>query len=406
MKAKQIIERVEQAVNVLKQGGLVVVTDDEQREAEGDLIGLAEFVTPTTVNKMVTKARGLLCVPLAPQVAQRLGLRPMSANSTDAFHTAFTVSVDAKKTTTGISAFDRATTIKKLADPAAQLTDFYQPGHIFPLIAKEHGVLERGGHTEAAVDLAKLAGAQPVAYIMEILKKDGTMARRKDLKAFAEGMQLPLISIEDLQTYRYLKNIDVANSAVHIKLPTRYGDFLVEAFTTFDGKEPTLLISKGKIKLDQPLLLRLHSECLTGDLLGSKRCDCGDQLELSLKKIAAAKNGAVLYLRQEGRSIGLLNKLKAYQLQQQANLDTVAANLALGFEADQRDYGIAAAILHQKGVTQVDLLTNNPDKVNQLEDLGIEVCRRIGLEGKVYPENLDYLKTKKSQMGHLLKEVN
>ncbi|MFT8459144.1 MAG: GTP cyclohydrolase II [Liquorilactobacillus ghanensis] len=406
MKSNKIIQRVEQALTTLKKGGLVIVTDDENREAEGDMIGLAEFATAKTVNRMVTKARGLMCVPMDPKVAQRLNLLPMSADSTDAFHTAFTVSVDAKTTSTGISAFDRAATIKKLADPNAQLVDFYQPGHIFPLIARKNGVLERGGHTEAAVDLAKLAGAQPVAYIMEILKKDGTMARRKDLKAFAEGMQLPLLSIADLKKYRYLKNIGVADSAVKVNLPTRYGNFLVEAFTTYNNQEPTLLISKGEVKAGQSLLVRLHSECLTGDLLGSKRCDCGDQLDLALKKIAAEKSGAILYLRQEGRGIGLLNKLKAYQLQQQEGLDTVAANLALGFAADERNYGIAAAILHQKGVAAVDLLTNNPDKIAQLEAFGIKVRQRIGLEGQVYPENLSYLRTKKQRMGHLLKEVN
>ncbi|HBF75113.1 MAG TPA: GTP cyclohydrolase II, partial [Lactobacillus sp.] len=315
--------------------------------------------------------------------------------------TAFTISTDARTTTTGISAYDRAATIAALAKPDSQFDDFYHPGHIFPLIAKDNGVLERDGHTEAAVDLAKLAGVQPVAYICEVLKKDGTMARRKDLKAYAEGTQTPLITIEELQQYRQLKAIEVIAS---VELPTKYGDFKLKALKTSADGEPTLLITKGKISGNEPLLLRLHSECLTGDVFGSKRCDCGAQLAESLKRIELAGRGAVLYLRQEGRGIGLANKLKAYELQERG-LDTVEANLHLGLPADDRNYGLAAAILRQEGVSTVNLMTNNPDKIKQLEQYGIRVNHRIPLEIGLTQENEGYLKAKKNKFHHLLKEV-
>ncbi|GEO69668.1 GTP cyclohydrolase II [Levilactobacillus acidifarinae] len=398
-----VTQRIETALTTLKAGGLVIVTDDDHREAEGDMLGLAEFVTPATVNKMVTNARGLLCVPMSAEIATNLGLQPMVANATDAFGTAFIVSADAQTTTTGISAVDRAATIRRLAEPTARPGDFYHPGHVFPLIAREHGTLARGGHTEAAVDLARLAGVRPVAYICEILKRDGHMARRRQLKSFAEGVQMPLLSIQDIQTYRYQHNVDVAQSITQVHLPTKYGDFQLEAFATTDGREPTLLISKGPIQPNEPLLLRVHSECLTGDLLGSQRCDCGEQLALALKTIERAGHGAVLYLRQEGRGIGLVNKLRAYQLQE-TGLDTVEANQKLGFRPDERHYGLVAAILHQKHVQRVTLLTNNPDKVTQLEALGLQVTRQA-LE--VAPQAADraYLETKKLKFHHLLKEV-
>ena len=398
-----VTQRVETALTTLKAGGLVIVTDDDHREAEGDMIGLAEFVTPETVNKMVTNARGLLCVPMSAEIATNLGLHPMVTDATDAFGTAFTVSADAKSTTTGISAFDRATTIRQLASTAARPGDFYHPGHVFPLIAREHGTLARGGHTEAAVDLARLAGVRPVAYICEVLQRDGHMARRRQLKAFAEGIQMPLLSIQDIQTYRYQHNVDVAQAITQVHLPTKYGDFQLEAFATADDREPTLLISKDSIQPDEPLLLRVHSECLTGDLLGSQRCDCGEQLDLALKTIEQAGHGAVLYLRQEGRGIGLANKLRAYHLQEEG-FDTVEANQQLGFQPDERHYGLVAAILHQKHVHQVTLLTNNPDKVTQLEDLGLQVTRQ-SLEVAPQASDRAYLKTKKLKFHHLLKEV-
>lgn len=402
MTNQALSQKVEAAIETLKQGKLIIVADSLDREAEGDMVGLAEYVSPANVNTMVTKARGLLCVPMSAEVAQRLGLKPMVMDATDAYGTAFTISTDVRTTTTGISAYDRAATIAALAQPDSTFDDFYHPGHIFPLIARDDGVLERDGHTEAAVDLARLAGAQPIAYICEILKKDGTMARRKDLKAYAEGTQTPLITIEELQQYRQTKAIEVI---ADVKLPTKYGTFKLKAFKTSPDSEPTLLITKGNIHGAEPLLLRLHSECLTGDVFGSKRCDCGAQLAEALKRIEQAGRGAVLYLRQEGRGIGLENKLKAYELQEQG-LDTVEANLHLGLPADDRNYGLAAAILRQEGVVTVNLMTNNPDKIQQLEEYGIRVNHRVPLETGLTQENEAYLKTKKNKFHHLLKEVN
>lgn len=396
-------QKIEQALTELKQGHLIIIADSTDREAEGDMVGLAEYVTPAMVNQMVTKARGLLCVPMSREYAARLGLHKMVTTDTDAFGTAFTISTDAKSTTTGISAFDRAATIKQLAQPTSQPTDFYHPGHIFPLIARTNGVLARSGHTEAAVDLAKLAGATPVAYICEILKKDGTMARRKELKAFAEGSQMSLITVDELIAYRQAQTALTVTPVV--KLPTKYGDFMLEAFSDDPEQEPALLLSKGKLDGTAPLLLRLHSECLTGDVFKSQRCDCGAQLEQALQQIQQAGRGAVLYLRQEGRGIGLLNKLKAYRLQEQG-YDTVEANTKLGFAADQRDYALAARILQQKGVQQVRLLTNNPDKISQLTQLGITVTQRVPLEIPATVYDRQYLVTKKNKFHHLLREVN
>lgn len=401
----RIIEKVENALQTLKNGGLIIITDDENRESEGDMVGLAEYVTPKAVNTMVTNARGLLCVPMSAEIAQKLGLSPMVTNAEDAFGTAFTISTDAKTTKTGISAFDRAKTIQKLADPQAKFSEFYHPGHVFPLIAEEGGVLARGGHTEAAVDLAKLAGVRPVAYITEVLKKDGTMARRNTLKSLAEGMQMPLLTIEEIKIYRYMKDAGIVKSVAKVHLPTKYGEFEMEAFDTGAGQEPTLLLTKGNLSEVQPLLLRIHSECLIGDIFGSKRCDCGEQLERSLKEIQSRGRGALLYLRQEGRGIGLANKLKAYELQEQG-MDTVEANLKLGFQADERHYGVAAAILRKKGVTKVNLLTNNPDKIKQLETLGIKVEERVTIQIPAHPENRSYLKVKKEKMHHLLKGMD
>lgn len=402
--SESIINRVETALETLKNGQLIIVTDDDHREAEGDMVGLAQYATGDTVRTMVTNARGLLCVSMTQEIGERLGLTPMVANASDAYGTAFTISTDAKTTSTGISAFDRADTIRQLADPASQPGAFYHPGHIFPLIAKERGVMARAGHTEAAVDLAKLAGATPVAYICEILQKDGHMARRRELKPFAEGIQMPLISIQDIKQYRYMKDRGIAELITSVKLPTKYGDFQLEAYDTQDGHEPTLLISKGQIQPNEPLLLRLHSECLTGDILGSKRCDCGEQLATALSTIEKAGHGAVIYLRQEGRGIGLANKLRAYKLQEEG-LDTVEANVHLGFEPDERDYGLVAALLHKKQVHDVTLMTNNPDKMTQLEALGITLDGRLPIETPVQPENRHYLETKKHKMHHLLKEV-
>lgn len=405
IKDKTIIEKVENAIEVMKNGELIIVADDEQREGEGDMVGFAEYATPKAVNTMVTHARGLLCVPVSSEIANKLGFTLMTTNSADAFGTSFAISTDAKTTKTGISAFDRAKTIREIANPNATFDDFYHPGHIFPLIAKDGGVLERDGHTEAAVDLTRIAGVRSVAYITEILKRDGTMARRKTLKSLAEGMQMPMLTIQEIKLYRLMKDHNIVQSIAKVKLPTKYGNFMLEAFKTDDEKEPTLLITKGDISNQNPLLLRIHSECLTGDIFGSERCDCGEQLEASLKLIEENGAGAVLYLRQEGRGIGLANKLKAYQLQEEG-LDTVEANLELGFEPDERNYGIAAAILRQKGVTNVDILTNNPDKINQLEHFGINIHSRIPIEMVPRDTNHEYLKIKKEKMNHILKEVD
>ncbi|ALB28969.1 GTP cyclohydrolase II [Companilactobacillus heilongjiangensis] len=404
MSKDEYIQRVESAIKALKQGQLVVVADAVDREGEGDMVGLADFATPYTVNQMISQAKGLLCVPMSQQVAQRLSLEPMISHGTDAFGTAFTVSLDAKTTMTGISAYDRADTIKTLADPTSNWDRFYHPGHIFPLIAKDGGVKTRGGHTEAAVDLAKLAGATPVAYICEIVKEDGHMARTKDLQLFAKQNKLIFLTINDILKYREFQENAQIKPYATVDLPTAYGHFQLQAFG--DGeKEPNLLISKGDITGKEPLLVRVHSECLTGDVLGSLRCDCGPQLRESLRRIEQAGRGAVIYLRQEGRGIGLTNKLRAYHLQD-TGLDTVEANQALGLPADARHYDLAAEILKSKGVKQIELMTNNPDKVKQLQESGIEVVQRIPLEVGLTKENQDYLKTKKKKFHHILSEVN
>ncbi|USS93707.1 GTP cyclohydrolase II [Fructilactobacillus ixorae] len=396
--------RIDGALQQLQRGGLVVVADDQDREGEGDLIGLAEKMTPATVNTMVTQARGLLCVPMAPAQVQRLGLEPM-AQEQDAFGTAFLQGTDAKATTTGISAADRATTIRQLANPQTTPADFYHPGHIFPLQARQGGVLARNGHTEAAVDLARLAGAMPVAAIIEILKDDGTMMRQSELRAFARQAGYPFITIAELQAYRKAQLQRKLRRLAPVQLPTQYGTFQLTAYQTSADQEPALLISQGEISAEEPLLLRVHSECLTGDVFGSLRCDCGEQLAAALQTIAAAGHGAVLYLRQEGRGIGLANKLAAYRLQE-AGLDTVEANQQLGFAPDERDYELAAAILRDQGVTELDLMTNNPDKLTQLANAGITVRKRIPLEIKPHATNRDYLATKKHKMQHLLREID
>lgn len=400
MKNNEIIAKVERAIADLKQGKLIIVADSEKREAEGDMVGLADFVTPENVNFMITHARGLLCVPMAKSVAEKLNLHPMT-KSHDAFGTAFTVSTDSKETTTGISAFDRAKTIQKLAQ-SNDANDFYHPGHIFPLIARDNGVIERDGHTEAAIDLAKIAQATPIAYICEVVRENGRMARRPQLKQIAQENNLAFITIADIINYRYLKNFNILQAVSDVDLPTKFGHFRLKSFTYKD--EPVLVIYKGQIENKSDLLLRVHSECLTGDILGSRRCDCGEQLEQSLQRIEKNGSGAVIYLHQEGRGIGLINKLRAYQLQDEG-LDTVEANLKLGFKADQRDYRIVLAILEELGVESVDLLTNNPDKLKQLEQFGLKV-NRIALETKPNANDIDYLRTKKQKFNHLLNEVD
>jgi 3,4-dihydroxy 2-butanone 4-phosphate synthase/GTP cyclohydrolase II len=387
------VKKIQNALEYLKNGGLVIVMDDEDREAEGDMIGLASKATPQKVNFMTKYARGLMCVPMDSAVADRLHLQQMTTNNTDPFGTAFTISVDHKSTTTGISVFDRWRTITHLADPSAISDDFYKPGHIFPLVAKDGGVLERNGHTEAAVDLAKLAGEKPVAYICEILQANGEMARSKELHEMAEEYGLPIITIKELQEYR---RSEVSKPVENVKLPTKYGDFKLQRFAG-----DNLALIKGDIRGDEPVMVRLHSECFTGDVLGSLRCDCGPQLHEAMRRIDKNGRGVILYLRQEGRGIGLRNKLKSYRLQEQG-LDTVQANEHLGFKPDERTYELAAQMLRELGVRKIDLLTNNPDKINQLKLDGIEIHQRLPLEIKPNVHDQKYLQTKKEKFHHLL----
>lgn len=386
-------KKIQAMIKHLQEGGLAIVMDDADREAEGDLVGLASEATPEKVNFMTKYARGLMCVPMAPEVAERLKLPQMTADNSDPFGTAFTISVDHHSTTTGISAFDRWRTITHLAAPTAKNEDFYKPGHIFPLVAKKNGVLERNGHTEAAVDLARLAGVEPVAYICEILKDNGEMARSVELHEKAAEFGLPIITIKELQEYRQ----SLASKPVEeVHLPSQYGDFRLRWFD-----DNNLALIKGDIDPTTPVMVRLHSECFTGDVLGSLRCDCGPQLHEAMRRIEKNGSGIIIYLRQEGRGIGLANKLRAYHLQEHG-YDTVEANEKLGFAPDERQYDRAVAILHQLGITKINLLTNNPDKIAQLQLGDIEINERIPLE--IAPNNYDenYLITKKDKFHHLL----
>ncbi|MCY7008120.1 bifunctional 3,4-dihydroxy-2-butanone-4-phosphate synthase/GTP cyclohydrolase II [Fusobacterium simiae] len=397
-----MIYKIEDVLEDIKNGIPLIIVDDENRENEGDIFVAAEKATYESVNFMAKNARGLTCVPMSSENAIRLGLDPMAARNTDAKCTAFTVSVDAKEgTTTGISIADRLTTIKKLADINSVPSDFTRPGHIFPLIAKDKGVLEREGHTEATVDLCKICGLAPVSVICEILKDDGTMARMDDLEIFAKEHNLKIITIADLIKYRkkteQLMKIDVVAN-----MPTDSGTFKIVGFDNpIDGKEHIALV-KGDVKGKENVTVRIHSECFTGDILGSLRCDCGSQLKTAMRRIDRLGEGIILYLRQEGRGIGLLNKLRAYNLQEEG-MDTLDANLHLGFGADMRDYAIAAQMLKALGVKSVKLLTNNPLKINGLEEYGIPVTAREEIEIEANKINKIYLKTKKERMGHLLK---
>ncbi|VDG33412.1 GTP cyclohydrolase II [Lactobacillus plantarum JDM1] [Lactiplantibacillus mudanjiangensis] len=396
-----IESKVEAALAVLKQGGLIIVADDESREAEGDMVGLAEFATTETVNRMITSARGLLCLPVAPTIAERLDLDLMTTKSHDAFGTAFTVSLDHHTTTTGISAADRATTIRHVADPTSQPDDFYHPGHMFPLIARAGGVLERRGHTEAAVDLAKLAGVTPAAYICEIVKKNGLMARRKELKALAEGLKIPMITVADIAAYRVRQTQPTLTQLDPVKLPTVHGQFNLTGMQLPGENQLQLALQLGNLNTDEPVLVRLHSECLTGDVFGSQRCDCGQQLQTALQTIGDQGRGLLLYLRQEGRGIGLANKLRAYHLQEQG-VDTYDANVQLGLPADARRYDQAAVMLHALGITKIRLMTNNLDKVDQLTAYGIDVVERVPLEIPANEHDAAYLKTKRDKFHHQL----
>ncbi len=391
---------IEEAMEDLKRGKMIVVVDDEDRENEGDLVMAAEKVTPDAVNFMARYGRGLICVPLTPERIDELDFPLMVTHNTDSHETAFTVSVDAKEVTTGISAHERALTIQKIIDPQACPADFTRPGHIFPLRAKEGGVLRRAGHTEASIDLAKLAGLYPAGVICEIMSEDGTMARVPELMEYIKVHDLKIITVADLIQYRMKKEQLVWRSAETV-LPTHYGDFQLIAYDNNVDHKTHLALVMGEIDPAKPVLVRVHSECLTGDVLGSLRCDCGRQLSQAMKQIAEEGNGVIVYMRQEGRGIGLVNKLKAYHLQD-CGRDTVEANEELGFPSDLRDYGIGAQILVDLGVKQMRLLTNNPRKVKGLEGYNLVIIDRVPLEIPAGEHNRYYLQTKKNKLGHLL----
>ena len=394
-------DTINQAIIDLQLGKIVVVLDDEDRENEGDLICAAQFCSPEHINFMAKEARGLICVALSQEKALHLQLAPMVSENTALHGTKFTVSIDyIHGTSSGISASDRAATVQALINEDVKPEDFGRPGHIFPLIAAEEGVLRRAGHTEAVVDLMKLADLHPVGVLCEILDADGTMMRTEKLLDYAEQYSLSIITVKDLIAYR-LHSEKLIQAVAEAKLPTDYGDFKLMVFAnTVDGKEHLALV-KGSWLPDEPVLVRVHSECLTGDIFGSKRCDCGKQLAIALSMIEEEGKGVLLYMRQEGRGIGLINKVKAYSLQEQG-LDTVEANEKLGFLPDPRDYGIGAQILASLGIKNMKLITNNPTKRVGIESYGLKVIERIPIETEPNPENAKYLETKKFKMGHLL----
>jgi len=394
-----MLNTIQEAIDAIKAGKTIIVVDDEDRENEGDFLTAAHNATPETINFMIRHGRGLVCAPITSQRAQELELEPMVTNNTTSHETNFTVSVDLLEgCTTGISASDRSRTVLALINPATLPSDLGRPGHIFPLIAKDGGVLRRTGHTEAAIDLAVLAGFEPAGVICEIMKEDGEMARLPDLLQMAKEFGLKIISIKDLIEYR-LTAETLIHREIAVKMPTEWGDFDMIAYTQLDTGEHHLALVKGSWEPDEPVLVRVHSSCVTGDIFGSCRCDCGPQLHKAMQMISEEGRGVVIYMNQEGRGIGLINKLKAYHLQENG-LDTVEANIKLGFKMDQRDYGIGAQILRSLGVSKMRLMSNNPKKRAGLVGYGLEIVENVPIEIKPNPHNEAYLKTKRDKMDH------
>ena len=392
---------IDSALEEIKNGRCIIVVDNEDRENEGDLVSASELITPDMVNFMAKEGRGLICVTIDSKKARSLNLEPMERKNSSLYETNFTISVDASKnTTTGISAFDRFETIRVIIDEKSNESDLARPGHIFPIVGKDGGVLRRAGHTEASMDLARLAGLKPSGVICEILADDGTMARGKTLFEFAKKHNLKIISIADL--IRYIRKTEkLVKKVEEVNLPTKYGNFKLHLYEDIFDNNSHLALSLGDFSHEKSTLVRVHSECLTGDVFHSQRCDCGDQLETAMQMISNNKSGVIVYLKQEGRGIGLLHKIKAYRLQE-GGLDTVEANEELGFSADLRDYGVGAQILKDLGITNITIMTNNPKKLVGLEGHGLNIVSRIPIKIKPNQNNKEYLKTKKSKLGHIL----
>lgn len=398
---ENIYNTIDEALDDLKKGKMIIVSDDEDRENEGDLICAAEFATTENINFMATYAKGLICMPMSKEITEKLSLNQMVQKNTDNHETAFTVSIDHIETSTGISAIERSITALKVVDDKSKAEDFRRPGHMFPLLAKEGGVLTRKGHTEATVDLMRIAGLKECGLCCEIMKDDGDMMRRDDLIEFAKKHNLKIITVSDLIFYRK-KNEYLMELYANAKMPTKYGDFTIFTFVNKITKNHHIVLTKGNIDDGEDILCRIHSECLTGDAFGSKRCDCGEQYSYAMRKIAEEGRGIMVYMRQEGRGIGLVNKLRAYQLQD-TGLDTVDANLVLGFKEDMREYYEAYQMLKNLGVRTIRLMTNNPEKIKHLTNYGLKVNERLPIQIEASEYDAFYLETKKNKMGHLLK---